>query len=186
MPTLNAIYAWSRDWQVLIAGLLTVLAACIFAIGAITAARIRSGVPAKVPDRDLRVRTGAANDDAELKLVAPEIASALYQLRWLIRSALSPQLFGNSSRETMNSCCERIFQLRLETATLPAGAPNATNVQKKVISLDINVLRELVESQAASSEIVSALIKLNASAREMASSLSDDDARPPGATTSSF
>lgn len=191
MPSFDAFYAWSqecyawaKEWQFLIAGLLTVFAACIFTVGTITAARIRAGTSAKSSRPDLRMMTGAANDDADAKLVGTGITTALNQLRWLIRSALSPQLFGSNSRETMVRCCERIFQLNLKTSPLPAEAPNALCAQSKAIVHDINALRELVENQAATSEIVSALIKLNASAREMASSLSGDNNTP--ATTSAF
>jgi hypothetical protein len=207
MPSFDSIYAWSRDWQYLLAGLSTVVAACIFAIGSITAALIRAGGSrARAANPDLRKIAGAANDDptpASVQSLASlpstqtasissqqvfsshNMAGNLDHLRWLIRTGLSPQLSSDVSHASLIHCCERILQMQLENATLPNDVPEAAQLQRKVLLQDASALRELAETRAASSEIISALIRLNASARELATLLSDNADTQPGAAGSS-
>lgn len=186
-PWSQALYTWLRDWQCLLAGLLAVLAACIFAIGTITAARIRADASrSMLYHADLRAM--AALD--EPKLAAPstsvsptsaapttvfssqDISANLDHLRWLIRTGLSPRLSNDVSQTSLIACCERIGKLKLESAALPDGASEAAEAQRNALLQDANALRELAETQASSSAIISGLIKLNASARELATLLS--------------
>jgi len=209
MPSFDSIYAWSKEWQYLLAGFLMVVAACIFAIGIITAARIRAGGPrAKVAQPDLRKIAGAANDDpkpAALQTLASmpsatplqastssptvysrqDVAGNLDHLRWLIRTALSPQPSSEVSQAGLIDCCQRIGQMQLEDAGLPDNVPDTAQAQRTVLLQDANAVRELAETKAASSEIISALIKLNASARALAALLSGDMAGQRGAVNSS-
>jgi hypothetical protein len=176
-----------RDWQCLLAGLLAILAACIFAIGTITAARIRADASrSRLYHADLRVM--AALDEsrlaAPLTSVSPtsaapapvfssqDISPNLDHLRWLIRTGLSPQLSSDVSQTSLIACCERIGKLKLKSSALPHGASEAAQAQRNALLQGANALRELSETQASSSAIISGLIKLNASARELASLLS--------------
>lgn len=208
MPSFDSFYAWSKEWQYLLAGLLSVVAACIFAIGIITAARIRvGGTRAKAAHPDLRKKDNAANDDpkpATLQTLTSrssattfqaftssptvfsrqDVAGNLDHLRWLIRTGLSPHPSSEVSQAGLIDCCQLIGKLQLEDAELPDNAPDAARAQRMVLLQDANALRELAETKAASSEIISALIKLNASARALAALLNGDIAGQLGAANS--
>jgi hypothetical protein len=194
------IYTWSKDWQYVLAGLLAVLAACIFAIGNIKAARIRAGTPrSSIRRADLRSMGGPTHDEpkpaAPLALAPVSLTSEspaplfspqdlspnLDHLRWLIRTGLSPQLSSDVSQTSLIGCCERIGKLKLESAALPDRASETAQTQRKALLQDANALRQLADTQASSSEIISALIKLNASARELAASLSNETTGKTGA-----
>jgi hypothetical protein len=73
--------------------------------------------------------------------------------------------------------------MQLENATLPDGAPETAQALRTVLLKDANVLRELADTQAASSEIISALIRLNTSARALALLLCGDVTGEPGAAS---
>lgn len=200
MPSFESVYAWSqsfylwsKDWQYLLAGLLAVLAACIFAIGSITAARIRASASrSSARYTDLRVKKIPIHSEPTLaapSVLTPfplqpvfssqDISGNLDHLRWLIRTGLSPQLSSDVSQTSLIGCCERVEKMRLENVPLSDGATEAARIQRKVMLQDANTLRELADTQAASSEIISALIKLNTSARELTALLKDETADGP-------
>ncbi len=179
--TLQAAYAWAKDWQVLLAGLLALLAGCIVAIGCVKAARIIArGGPAKAdttdhpdlryaPEPDLRYPLGPAND-REPAAKPGDIATSLEQLRGLIRVALSSSIPG-SRADTPHLSYERILRLQLDTSALPQDASEAMQERLEALKQHIETLRSLVGKKAGTPDIADQLIKINAKARELSAAL---------------
>ncbi len=170
-------YDWAKEWQILLAGLLVLAAAAIFAWATIRAAKIaaaRSDTKAKA-QLDLRLAPAPAGASAPAA-ASPELLNGLEQLRSLIRSALGslPQS-SEKPVERENSpaffLCQRILHLRLDQMAPPARAGKAALEGYSDLLTQLNALRAHLKKDAPASELSGILVQINASARSLVSAL---------------
>lgn len=176
-------YYWAREWQVLLGGLLLVLAARIFALGTVRAARIRSAATI----RAAQVAAGAAAHDDE-RTDAPRSASPsppgpvsprehdlvqkIEQLRSLIRSAMFTLTTDEQGTDAAaNPYCARIVQLRFDEKDLPANPTASTLELYRKLLLQLATVRRINERRSTQAELSEALVQLNARAREFGAAL---------------
>ena len=171
-------YDWAKEWQVLLAGLLMLVAAMIFAWAIIRAAKIgsaKSDTRAR-PQLDLRQESPPAA--APLPVAAsPELLGNLEQLRSLIRSALgslpqSGERPGGKENSPAFFLCQRILHLRLEQMPPPAHAGRAAQEGFSTLLKQLGALRAGLKKDASSAEISEFLVQINASARSLVTVLS--------------
>lgn len=161
-------------WQPLIGGLLTVLAACIFAAAILRAARIRAGgaapsmVSAYDPSPDLRLASSPL--DNELPDQPTDFIRKLEQLRSLVRSALSALTSSDANATgffaARHASCKRIMDMPLEESAFPQHAPKAA--YELLDSLKQHIQALSLSEKAPASDISDILIKVNSSARDLA------------------
>jgi hypothetical protein len=163
---LISAYGWAKEWQILLAGLLVLIAALI------VARAIRKTPPARPAQRarqseadlDLRLipRPAAAPD------VSGELTGELEQLRSLIRSALAAfTLTAEKENSPVQFLCQRITRLRPERFALPAGAAKAQHDTLTALLDQLEALRQQLKKDAQPVEISRTLVQLNTSARSL-------------------
>lgn len=167
---LTSAYGWAKEWQILLAGLLVVVA------GLIVARAIR-----KDPARGLVQET--VPDDARLDLrreptaFAPsdwsgELVGELEQLRSLIRSALSAfTLTAERENSPVQFLCQRVARLRPERFPLPRSAPPAQHGLYAELLEQLDLLRQQLKREIKPAEMSATLIKLNTNARNLVAAL---------------
>jgi transposase len=174
-------YGWAREWQVLLAGFLVLLAGLVIA----RAIRKTSASPAaKSSDRaaalmDLRQEPKAGNPpsssgDRTVDLTA-NLVGELEQLRSLIRSALAAfTLTAEKENSPVQFLCQRVTRLRPERFPLSANAAKAQQETYAALLEQMEMLRQQVKKEAQPAEISGTLIKLNTSARSLVTALAPD------------
>jgi hypothetical protein len=167
-------YDWAKEWQILLAGLLVLLAALIVARAIRkTAAILPAGEPQQ--QADLRLAENPAVSDAPG--TPQELVGSLDQLRSVIRSALASFTLTttNLAVEQENSpayfLCQRIAHLRLERFPLPANAGKTAREQHAALLQQLELLRVHLRKNARPEEISEILVRLNASARNLTAAL---------------
>jgi hypothetical protein len=180
---LIAAYGWAKEWQILLAGLLVLIAALI------VARAIR-----KAPQPRPATRGGQSQADLDLRLapkamavgpvsLAEETAGALIgeleQLRSLIRSALSAfTLTAEKENSPVQFLCQRIARLHPERFALSAGAPKAQHDTHIAMLEQLEILRQQLKKDAPPVEISGTLVQLNTSARSLLAALAPQAAAP--------
>ena len=169
---LNALapgYAWAKEWQVLLAGLLVFFAAIIVAraILKMSANRSVQAVPDKKQTKlDLReaAKPVGANPASQ------ELVGNLEQLRSLIRSALASfTLTTEKENSPAFFLCQRITHLRLEQIP-PSAAKPAREIHAALLQ-QLETLRKQLKKDATPTEISGILVQINTSARNLVAAL---------------
>lgn len=178
-------YLWARDWQILLSGVVVLIAAQIFVRGSLRSARIQAAAAVRaaqiaagvVAHRDERLgpaALGAGITKRQSAPISPENAllNKIEQLRSLIRSAMSMLASdADGADASTNIYCERIGRLRFDETDLPAH-PSANILEHyKRFLVQLAALRKVTERRAGQAESSEALVQLNARAREFAAAL---------------
>jgi hypothetical protein len=176
-------YYWAREWQALLGGLLLVLAARIFALGAIRAARIRSAATIRAaqieagvaPHRDEVTDAPRSASPTPPDRAIPrehDLVQKIEQLRSLIRSAMFTLTTDEQGTEAgPNPYCARIVQLRFDEKDLPANPTAGTLELYKKLLMQLAAVRRANERKPTQAELSETLVQLNARAREFAAAL---------------
>jgi len=167
---LISAYAWAREWQVLLAGLLVLAAALILA-----RAIRKSGRARIVPE------IGSENDQSDLRSApnpggvadtSGKLVGELEQLRSLIRSALAAfTLTAEKENSPVQFLCQRVARLRPDRFPLSAGASKPQRDLYAGMLEQLETLRRQLKKEAKPAEISGTLIQLNTSARSLAAAL---------------
>jgi hypothetical protein len=169
-------YAWAKEWQPLLAGLLVVIAALIVA-RAILKTSLRSSPQAGSAKNQakLDLRQGAKSAGANPSGSSPQGASQelvgnLEQLRSLVRSALASfTLTAEKENSPAFFLCQRIAHLRLEQ--LPPNAAKPAREIHAALLQQLELLRLHLKKDALPAEISESLVLLNTSARNLVAAL---------------
>jgi hypothetical protein len=170
-------YDWAKEWQILLAGLLVLVAAVIFAWASLRAAKIgaaRSDAKAKA---QLDLRSAPAPAGSSLPAAAsPELLLSLEQLRSLIRSALGSLLQSSEKPGEKESSpafflCQRILHLKLDQMPPPAQAGAAAQEGFSALLKQLGALRAGLKKDASPAELSQILVQINASARSLVTAL---------------
>ena len=171
--TLTSAFAWAKEWQAMLAGLLVFGSALILARAILKAAEISASARQRSDTRersqsDLR----QAARPPGMPAVAAELIGALEQLRSMIRSALSSlTLGGEKENGPAYFLCQRITHLRLERFALPPNAARTTHEMRASLSEQLEALRQCLKTDAPPGEVSQILVQLNTSARNLASAV---------------
>jgi hypothetical protein len=178
IPTsFEAVYVWAKDWQVFLASLSVILAACILAMASVKAARIRAGSdPQPISDKAQKLhpdlRTAPGFGQGALPNQPVDCIGSLEHLRSLVRSGLSAltpcEGAADGAVGVTHLSYERIVSLPLEKFALPPDAPPAAHELKESLGQQIGTLSRLVGNKAPASDISDVLIKVNTTARNLA------------------
>jgi hypothetical protein len=179
--TLNAIsttlissYVWAKEWQVLLAGLLVVIAALIIA-RAIRKALAGPGTKSSSLDDvrlDLRLEPRPAARPIGQQDRSGQLVGELEQLRSLIRSALSAfTLTAERENSPVQFLCQRVARLRPDRYPLSPGAAKAQHDLYTALLEQLEVLRQQLKREAKPVEISATLVQLNTSARNLVAEL---------------
>ena len=171
---LAVAYAWAKEWQPLLAGLLVVVAAIIVARAirkttSMRATQTRSGkIEPKLDQPKLDLRQAAKPPVPQG--ASQELVGNLEQLRSLIRSALASfTLTTEKENSPAFFLCQRIAHLRLEPLpphpARPAREFHATLLQQ------LETLRMQLKKDAPPAEISESLVQINTSARNLVAAL---------------
>jgi len=168
--TLAAAYGWAKEWQVLLAGLLVLLAALI------VASALRRKAPAPVTQTsspaDERLDMRLAPRPLSRQDASGELIGELEQLRSLIRSALSAfTLTAEKENSPVQFLCQRIARLRPERFALSPGAAKPQHETHAALLEQLEALRQQLKKDAQPTEISGTLIQLNTSARSLLTAL---------------
>lgn len=173
-------YDWAKEWQILLAGLLVVVAAVIIAWATVRAAKIGSQKsdtkPRTQPDLRLAPAPAASDGPSPPAAASPEILNSLEQLRSLIRSALGSLLHprekpGEKESNPAYFLCQRILHLRLDQMAPPARAGRAAQEGHFDLLNQLNALRAHLKKDAPPSDLCEILVQLNANARGLIATL---------------
>ena len=166
------VYAWAKEWQILLAGLLVLLAALIVARAVRkTASGVRPRQPLRESAREaLQSDLRLAAKPAEADPAPEELVGNLEQLRSLIRSALA-SLTADKENSPALFLCQRIAHLRLERFPLPLNAGKAAREQHAALLQQLELLRVHLRKESPLPEISEILVRLNASARNLTAAL---------------
>jgi len=168
--TLVLAYGWARDWQVLLAGLVVLVA------GLIVARAIRKGPVTRAlqqdpldDDRtDLRREPGMAARPVPRPEAQGDLVHELEQLRSLIRSALSAfTLTAEKENSPVLFLCQRVARLRPERFPLPGSATQAQQRLHVEVLEHLETLRQQLKKEVAPAEMSGTLVQLNTSARNL-------------------
>jgi hypothetical protein len=179
--TLNAIsttlissYVWAKEWQVLLAGLLVVIAALIIA-RAIRKALAGPGTKSSSLDDvrlDLRLEPRPAARPIGQQDRSGQLVGELEQLRSLIRSALSAfTLTAERENSPVQFLCQRVARLRPDRYPLSPRAAKAQHDLYTALLEQLEVLRQQLKREAKPVEISATLVQLNTSARNLVAEL---------------
>src|SRR5882757_5174391 len=167
-------YAWAKEWQPLLAGLLVVIAALIVA-RAILKTSLRSspqvGLAKNQAKLDLRQDAkSAALPGSNPQGASQELVGNLEQLRSLVRSALASfTLTAEKENSPAFFLCQRIAHLRLEQ--LPPNAAKPAREVHAALLQQLELLRLHLKKDAPPAEISESLVQLNTSARNLVAAL---------------
>lgn len=174
---LISAYGWAKEWQILLAGVLVLVAALI------VARAIRNAPPAARPAQ----RGGQTQAELDMRLaprpmsLAPislaeeasgELVGELEQLRSLIRSALAAfTLTAEKENSPVQFLCQRIARLRPERFALASNAAKAHRESHRALLEQLETLRQQLKKDAQPAEISGTLVQLNTSARALLAAL---------------
>jgi hypothetical protein len=168
---LISAYGWAKEWQILLAGLLVLVAALIVAraIRRAPAARPAQRVSKSQADLDMRL---APRPMSLAEEISGELVGELEQLRSLIRSALAAfTLTAEKENSPVQFLCQRIARLRPERFALSAGAAKAQHETHAALLEQLEALRQQLKKDAKPAEISGTLVQLNTSARSLLAAL---------------
>jgi len=173
---LIAAYGWAKEWQILLAGVLVLVAALIVARAIRPPAR-RGG--RSQADLDLRQAPKPASLPMSVPVNVPaspdELVGELEQLRSLIRSALAAfTLTAEKENSPVQFLCQRIARLRPERFALSAGAAKSERETHSALLDQLEALRQLLKKDARPAEISGTLVQLNTSARSLLAALAPE------------
>jgi hypothetical protein len=166
---LVAAYGWAKEWQILLAGVLVLVAALIVAraIRKTSAPRPALRVNQTQADMDLR----QAPRPVSLAESSGELVGELEQLRSLIRSALAAfTLTAEKENSPVQFLCQRIVRIRPERFALSAGAAKAQQDHTALLE-QLETLRQHLKKDAGPAEISGTLVQLNTCARNLLAAL---------------
>lgn len=168
-------YGWAKEWQVLLAGILVLIAALIIARAIRKAPRGSQQKKSRDDSQlDLRQEPKAASP---LPDMSGDLATELEQLRSLIRSALSAfTLTAEKENSTVQFLCQRVARLRPDRFPLPAGTAKAQLELHAALLEQMETLRQQLKKEAQPAEISGTLVQLNASARSLVTQLGPQSA----------
>lgn len=172
---LIAFYGWAREWQILLAGLLVLVAALILARTIRRASLGRGSQIASLDDARLDLRlaprpAGATGWEGEL-------IGELEQLRSLIRSALSAfTLTAEKENSPVQFLCQRVARLRPDRFPPAPGSAKNLHDQYAALLEQLEVLRQQLKKEAQPLEISGTLVQLNTSARTLIAALAPQSA----------
>lgn len=170
---LTLAYEWAKAWQILLAGLLVLLAAVIVARAIVKAASLR--LPPAKPSPQPDLRADATPLPASAPQLPQELAGNLEQLRSVIRSALTSfTLTADKENGPGYLLCQRIAHLHLERFPLPATAGNSARELHAVLLQQLESLRQNLSQNPTKdtpSDIAQLLVQLNGSARSLLAAL---------------
>jgi hypothetical protein len=177
------VYSWVREWLPLIAGLLVLLAALIFARASLKAARIRAAVLQQLgsdassePQSDLR--STSRSFEGKVPATSDELIGNLERLRSLIRSTLaSLAVIGEKENGSSHLLCKRIAQVQLERSPLPSNATKNARELHTALHKQLSSFCSILNKDGPKAEVSEALVQLNSAARNLASALSGSEER---------
>lgn len=198
--SVNAVltaYAWMKEWQVLLAGLLVFFSALIVARAIRRAALVRVSPPrsrvalARDKDQsDLRQEPSAspipALSPAQPPALGPAIQPSefighLEQLRSFIRSALaSLTLTAEKENSPALFLCQRIAHFRVERVALPLQASKPARELHAALQEQMEGFRHTLTKDMSSAQMSEALVKLNTAARNLVAALAPAPIRQAG------
>jgi hypothetical protein len=171
---LISAYGWAKDWQILLAGVLVLVAALIVA-RAIRKARPpvqRGGQNRADLDMRLAPRPMSLAPISLAEEASGELVGELEQLRSLIRSALAAfTLTAEKENSPVQFLCQRIARLRPERFALAPNAAKAHQESHRALLEQLEALRQQLKREARPAEISGTLVQLNTSARALLASL---------------
>jgi hypothetical protein len=166
-------YEWAKAWQMLLAGLLVLLAAIIVARAIVKAAALRIPAAKDGARQDLRVDGGPFSvNPAE---TPQELAGNLEQLRSMIRSALTSfTLTADKESNPGYFLCQRIAHLHLERFPLPVNAGKPARELYAALLMQLESLRQNLNQNPKKDmpgDVAQLLVQLNTSARSLLAAL---------------
>ena len=166
-------YGWAKEWQVLLAGVLVLIAALIVARAIRRAPRRSQKKNQDQTELDLRL----AQKPARPPDLSGDLAGELEQLRSLIRSALSAfTLTAEKENSPVQFLCQRVARLRPDRFPLPSGTAKAQLELYAALLEQMETLRQQLKKDARPAEISGTLVQLNASARSLMTQLAPQSA----------
>lgn len=181
---ISLAYAWAKDWQGLLAGMLLFGAAWKISRSTLRAARIRATAMVRSAEIAARASHQADPHAVVAAMVQPSMSKAPPQspenelvrkvehMRSLIRSAMAT-LTSDSGGAGLgpNFYCEKIVQLKFDDADLPqSSTAEVRNLHRKLV-LQLALVRQAMEKKVPNSELSQVLVRLNGRARDLSSSL---------------
>jgi hypothetical protein len=168
LAVLDSWIALAKEWQLLLAGLLAVVASIILAVAIVKAAKIRearSNSKVEKPDaQDLRRSVSSSSMDTE---TFESINGNLENLRSLLRSALSSLSSTDVNDETARALCTRIVAFQWKYFPLPDHADRRLRETYATYLNQFELLRMVLSKEESPSEASAILIQLNANARTL-------------------
>jgi hypothetical protein len=172
---LISAYGWAKEWQILLAGVLVLLAALIVARAL---RRTPPPAPKSIPTAsqlDLR----AAPQPLGSQQTPDELVGELEQLRSLIRSALAAfTLTAEKENSPVQFLCQRVARLRPERFPLAEDAAKTHHQLYTALLEQMEVLRQQLKKEAQPLEISATLVQLNTNARNLVTALAPLSASP--------
>jgi len=173
MSGLAQAYEWARAWQVLLAGVLVLLAAIIVARAIVKAAALRS--PAAKGGSRLDLRSDGGPFSGNPAETPQELAGNLEQLRSMIRSALTSfTLTADKESNPGYFLCQRIAHLHLERFPLPVNANKPARELHAALLMQLESLRQNLNRNPKKDmpgDVAQLLVQLNTSARSLLAAL---------------
>jgi hypothetical protein len=169
-------YGWTKEWQILLAGVLVLIAALVVA-RAIRKASMARPVPRggqNQADLDMRLAPRPINHTpvSLAEGTAGELVGELEQLRSLIRSALAAfTLTAERENSPVQFLCQRIARLKPERFALSAGAAKPQRETHAALLEQLEALRQQLKKNAGPAEISGTLVQLNTCARTLLAAL---------------
>lgn len=172
LAMLDPWIAFAMEWQLLLAGVLAVIASIIFSVGIIKAAKIRAARPAMNPGRPgvQDLRASAVPDPIDTDTLE-SISGNLEKLRSLLRSALSSLSSVDPDDKTARALCIRIAAFQWQHFPIPASADKRMQETYGAFLNQFEQLRKVLNQEWSRTEASSILIQLNANARTLIDAL---------------
>jgi hypothetical protein len=166
---LVAAYGWAKEWQILLAGILVLVAALIVARAIRKAPAPRPAPRGSQTQADMDLRLGPR--PVSLAESSGELVGELEQLRSMIRSALAAfTLTAEKENSPVQFLCQRIVRTKLERFALSASAAQAQQDHTALLE-QLETLRQHLKKDAGPTEISGTLVQLNTSARNLLAAL---------------
>lgn len=163
-------YGWAKEWQILLAGLLVLVAALVVARAIRKTSRTPAPKAAEPSQAELDLRL--APKPAGFQDHGGDLVGELEQLRSLIRSALAAfTLTAEKENSPVQFLCQRVARLRPERFPLSAGAAKTQHDLYAGLLEQLETLRQQLKKEAQPVEISGTLVKLNTSARSLVMAL---------------
>lgn len=171
-------YGWAKEWQMLLSGILVLIAALVVARALHRAPRVSQKRSLDQTQLDLRLEPKPARlPDTNPPDLSGDLVGELEQLRSLIRSALSAfTLTAEKENSTVQFLCQRVARLRPDRFPLAAGTAKAQLELYAGLLEQMETLRQQLKKDAQPAEISGTLVQLNASARSLMTQLAPQSA----------